>query len=85
MQIFIKILLLALCLTQAANAGKVFVFSVLSLDQATKKIIETNQSKVLDAKTEVIEGKDIHIIKVLTSDGRVQYIKVDAETGSTVK
>ncbi len=85
MQIFIKIFLLALCLTQTANAGKVFVFSILSLDQATKKIIESNENKVLDAKTEVIDGKDVHIIKVLTPDGRVQYIKVDAETGSTIK
>jgi uncharacterized membrane protein YkoI len=33
----------------------------------------------------VIDGKDVHIIKVLTPDGRVQYIKVDAETGSTIK
>lgn len=85
MQIVIKIFLLTLCLTQAAFAGKVFVFSVLSLDEATQKIIESHKSKILDAKTEEIEGKDVHVIKVLTSDGRVQYIKVDAETGKTGK
>ncbi len=85
MQIVIKILLLTLCLTQTAVAGKDLIFSVLSLDQATKNIIESNKSKVLDAKTEVIEGKEVHIIKVLTSDGRVQYIKVDADSGSIIK
>ena len=85
MQIFIKIFLLTFCISQAAVAGKVFAFSALSLDQVTKQVIESKKSKVLDAKTEVVDGKDVHIIKVLTPDGRVQYIKVDAETGSTIK
>jgi uncharacterized membrane protein YkoI len=85
MQVVIKIFLLTVCLTQTVFAGKGFVFSVVSLDQATKKIIARNESKILDAKTEVIEGKEVHIIKILTPDGRVQYIKVDAGTGKIVK
>lgn len=85
MQIIIKVFLLSFCLTQVVFAGKSFVFSVLTLDQATKKIIESNNSKVLDAKTELIEDRDVHFIKVLTQDGRVQYIKVDADTGKVIK
>ena len=85
MQAFIKIFLLASCLIQTVYAGKEVTFSLLSLDQATKKIIEENKSKVLSAKTELIDGKTIHIIKILTSDGRVQFIKVDADSGKMIK
>jgi len=85
MQASIKILLLCCCLVQAASAGKEVLFSVQTLDQATKKIIEQNKSKVLGAKTELVDGKEVHVIKVLTSDGRVQYLNVDAETGKLVK
>lgn len=81
MQIFIKGLLLIICLTQVALAGKEIIFSALTLDQVTKQVIAKNKSKVLGAKTEVVNGKRIHIIKILTSDGRVQYLKIDAETG----
>lgn len=81
MQIFIKGLLLIICLTQVALAGKQIIFSALTLDQVTKQVIAKNKSKVLGAKTEVVNGKRIHIIKILTSDGRVQYLKIDAETG----
>ena len=85
MQAFIKVILLTFSLTQMAFAGKEIAFSVLSLDQATKKIFEENKSKVLSAKTEIINGKKVHIIKVLTMDGRVQSLKVDADTGKIIK
>jgi uncharacterized membrane protein YkoI len=78
MQTFIKVFLLSFCLTQTA-------FAALSLDQATKKIIEKNKGKILSAKTEMIGGKDVHVIKVLTQDGRIQYLKVDADSGKVIK
>jgi uncharacterized membrane protein YkoI len=84
MKAIVKLLLLAFFLGQHAYAGKEVVFSLLTLDQATKKIIE-QQNKVMGAKTEEIDGKEVHVIKVLTSDGRVQYINVDAETGKIIK
>jgi len=85
MQMIAKIFLLSLCLVQTAFAGAEIVLSVVSLDQATKQIIEQDKNKVLGAKTEVIEGKEVHVIKVLSSDGRVQYLKVDADTGKLIK
>ena len=78
MQTFIKVFLLTFCLTQTA-------FAALSLDQATKKIIQQNKSKILSAKTEVINGKNVHVIKILTQDGRIQYLKVDADSGKNIK
>lgn len=85
MQIIAKVLLLSFCLVQVSFAGKEVIFSVLTLDEATKKIIEQNKSKVLGAKTELIDGKKVHVIKILSDDGRVQYLKVDVETGAVVK
>jgi uncharacterized membrane protein YkoI len=78
MQTFIKVFLLTFCLTQTA-------FAALSLDQATKKIIQQNKSKILSAKTEMINGRNVHVIKILTQDGRIQYLKVDADSGKDIK
>jgi hypothetical protein len=85
MQTYIKLFLLAFFLSTSVFAGSDVVFSILSLDQATQKIIEELKTKVLGAKTESIDGKIVHIIKVLTEDGRVQHLKVDAESGNISK
>ena len=77
--------LIMLCFSSTVFAAKEMSFAVLSLEQATKQIIENDKSKVLGAKTEVINGKDVHVIKILTPDGRVQYLKIDAETGKKTK
>jgi len=85
MQTFIKAFLLLICLNPLAFAGKEVVFSVLTLDQITKQVISQHKSKVLAAKTELLGGKQVHVIKILTSDGRVQYLKIDAETGKNIR
>jgi uncharacterized membrane protein YkoI len=59
-------------------------FAAISLDEATKQIIEGTYNKVLGAQTELIDGKTIYIIKVLTPDGRILYFKIDADTGQLV-
>lgn len=56
----------------------------ISLDEATKQIIEGTYNKVLAAQTEIIDGKSVYLIKVLSPDGRIQYYKIDAETGQLV-
>ncbi|MGZ5627162.1 MAG: PepSY domain-containing protein [Methylobacter sp.] len=58
--------------------------AAISLDEATKQIIEGTYNKVLGAQIEIIDGKEVYIIKVLTPDGRIQYVKIDAETGQLV-
>jgi uncharacterized membrane protein YkoI len=78
---FSKVFLLAFCLIQSVSA----VEALISLDQATSKIILENDGKVLGARTESFEGRVVHVIKILTQDGRIQHIKVDAETGEIFK
>ncbi|MEE9336598.1 MAG: PepSY domain-containing protein [Methylococcaceae bacterium] len=75
------VFLLVLCLTSSVYA----VGNVISLDQATSKVIQQNNGKVLGARTETMEGRVMHVIKILTRDGRIQHIKVDAETGQVSK
>jgi hypothetical protein len=57
----------------------------VTLEEAVKLVMKDNTLKVLSAKTEVIEGKKVHIIKVLTADGRIQYIKIEAATGKFIE
>lgn len=85
MQNYIKIFLLTFWFIPAVFAGTDAVFSNLNLDQATKKVLETFDSTVLGAKTESIDGKVIHIIKILTEDGRVQHLKIDAKSGNIIQ
>lgn len=60
------------------------LLAYVSLDEATKQIIEGTYNKVLGAQTELIDGKEVYVIKVLTPDGRIQYYKIDAQTGQLV-
>lgn len=56
----------------------------VTLEEATKQVMQDSKNKVLAAKTEVIADKKIHVIKILTSAGHIQYIKIDAATGDLV-
>ncbi len=85
MQIFAKVFLLSCSLLVGCVFAGELILAELSLDQATKKVIEQDNNKVLGAETEVIDGKKVHVIKVLTADGRVQYVKVDMESGQLIK
>ena len=58
----------------------------VSLDQATKQIIENdNNFIVLGAETEKIDGKEKHVIKVLTPDSHVQHYIVDVDSSEIIK
>lgn len=79
----IKVIAVALLFSNSCFAEHAMLASI-TLDEATQQIIEGTYDKVLGAQTEIIDGKTIYIIKVLTPDGRIQYFKIDAETGQLV-
>lgn len=56
----------------------------ISLDQATKQIIKDAHNRVLGAETELIDNREVHVIKVLTPDGHIRHYKIDAETGESI-
>jgi uncharacterized membrane protein YkoI len=81
-------LILCLLIYFVANsciAEEIFVQTPISLDQATKQIIKNDSNlRVLGADTEIIECKLVHVIKVLTPDGRILHYKIDAETSELI-
>lgn len=79
----IKAVVIALLFSRSCLAEHAMLAGI-SLDEATKQIIEGTYNKVLGAQTEIIDGKTVYVIKVLTPDGRIQYFKIDAETGQLV-
>jgi len=54
----------------------------ISLDQATRQVLGSGNHRVLGAETVMIDGREVHVIKVLTPDGRIRYFRIDAETGA---
>jgi uncharacterized membrane protein YkoI len=78
MRHLIKVVVIASLFANACFAANI------SLDDATKQIIEGTYNKVLGAQTEIIDSKEVYIIKVLTPDGRIQYYIIDAQTGQLV-
>ena len=77
--------LLMFLLSSSCFAEEILVPTPISLDQATKQIIKNDSTlRILGAETEIIECKLVHVIKVLTPDGRIQHTKIDAETGEII-
>jgi uncharacterized membrane protein YkoI len=83
MRNLIKVVIVALLFSNSCFAENCQL-AYVSLDEATKQILEGTYNKVLGAQTEIIDGKEVHVIKVLTPDGRIQYYRIDAETGQLI-
>jgi hypothetical protein len=60
------------------------VLTRVNLDQATRQVSSLSNDTVLGAITETIDSKEVHIIKVLDSDGWIRFYKIDAETGALI-
>lgn len=74
-----SVLYLLLALFGQVHATESLVLTQVSLDDAVKMVI--NGNRLLDAATENINDQEIHVIKVLTEDGRVQKHKINVQTG----
>ncbi|MEQ1544120.1 PepSY domain-containing protein [Methyloglobulus sp.] len=83
MNILIKLLIL-IVLSSVCHASENLNVARVSLDEATRQILRESNKRVLGATTEIIDGREVHIIKVLTPDGRIQHYKIDAETGASI-
>jgi uncharacterized membrane protein YkoI len=77
-------LLIVVALSSISHADDTFDIARVSLHEATQKILSDGNKRVLGATTEIIDGREVHIIKVLTPDGRIMHYKIDAETGAII-
>jgi uncharacterized membrane protein YkoI len=67
-------LLLAFTSVNAAERRK-------SLDQAVSEAREQYNGRVLSAETQRQDGRESHRIRILTDDGHVKRLRIDAESG----
>ncbi|MCI0654162.1 MAG: hypothetical protein L0Y39_06765 [Methylococcaceae bacterium] len=66
----------------AGLRAETLMVASLSLEQAARIVQGSAGGRVLGAETKIVEGRMVHVIKVLTSDGkRVKNVQVDAESG----
>jgi hypothetical protein len=77
MKILINFLII-IALTSIGQAEDTIDTARVSLHEATQKILGDGNKRVLGATTVVINGREVHIIKVLTPDGRILHYKTGA-------
>jgi uncharacterized membrane protein YkoI len=51
------------------------------LDSAVARIRKQTGGRVLAAETRFIDGRPVHVIRVLTPNGKVRIFQIDAATG----
>ena len=80
MKILINLLII-ISLCKTSHADDIIEAARISLNEATQTILSDGQERVLGATTEFIDGREVHVIKVLTTGGRISHYLIDAETG----
>ena len=56
-----------------------------SLDSAVARARRRTGGRVLSAETRLQQGREVHVIRILTDDGKVRRIREDAHTGRPVE
>jgi len=59
--------------------------ATLDLEAAAERVKERFDGRVLGGKTVTEEGRTVYVIRVLTPDGRVRHIRVDAQSGEILE
>jgi len=89
MNFFVKALMLVVLIFGSSVVNSKESERLTTLPEATKKALDENETedegKVLSAKTRTINGKAIHFIKILTTDGQVRKVKIEMETGKIIE
>jgi hypothetical protein len=60
----------------AADPSLVYQGSGMTLEQAVAQVRRQYQGRIVSAETRVSGGQETHIIKVLTSDGKVKTVRI---------
>ena len=54
----------------------------VSLDEAVRRAEQRFNARVVKAETRRLDGRVMHILRLVSGDGRVFTVRVDAQTGS---
>ena len=83
--LLLYLLIFTNCLVYADTESHYLILAKISADAAAKKVIRNNKDRVLGVRKQMINGREVYIIKVLSPDtGRIKHYKVDAETGAVL-
>jgi len=55
-----------------------------SLDSLVSRVRESTGGRVLSAETRRVDGRPVHFVRILTEDGKVHRLRVDAATGRSI-
>lgn len=81
----IKSILAAAALVFAFSASQLFAAAgIISLIDAVEKAGQTVQGKIVDAELERRMFKTVYEVKILDAEGKINHIRVNAETGEIV-
>ena len=80
------LLLLSLCFLPVAQASELPALQLvqraqIGLSQAADMVARSTGGRVLSAQTVQEGGREVHRIKVLTRNGEVRIVRVDAASG----
>ncbi len=84
MQKIISVLLMSGCFFAPVLSALEMPANV-SLDEAVKRINAEKTGKVLATKVETVDGQKFYVIKILTAEGIIQYLKIDVASGKVVE
>jgi uncharacterized membrane protein YkoI len=82
MDITRRSLLAIVCALGLVRAGSLAAQAPLSLDQAVSKVRQQTGGQVVRAETKQADGRTVHVIRILTGEGRVRTLEVDAQSGA---
>ena len=54
----------------------------ISLDEAVRRAERQFHARVVKAETQSVDGRSMYILRLVSDDGRVFTVRVDAATGS---
>ena len=75
----------SILLTVLSAVALVVAAATVDLEAAAERVKERFDGRVLGGKTVTEEGRTVHVIRVLTPDGRVRHVRVDAESGKILE
>jgi len=78
-------IILMATVTPVLSAKDHLLLAKVTVDEAVRNVNKNQKNRVLGAKTETIEGREVHVIKTLSEKGRIRNRRVDAETGKAMK
>lgn len=58
---------------------------MMDLNSAVAQVRAQTGGRVLAASTKYVDGRPVHVVRVLTRDGRVRTFRIDAQSGSWLR